>query len=214
MQRRDFSRSLLAGSALAAVGGLTLPPAMAQRVAPKEGVDFVRLPKAAPVQTTAGQVEVVEFFAYSCIHCHNFEPVFDAWIKRQPAHVVVRRTPVAFSPAFVPMQRLYYALESMNLVDKLHAKVFAAIHEERLPLTTPGPIVDWVGKQGVDRARFTEAFNSGPTSDKAARAARLQDEYGVEGTPALGVAGRYYISGQGPRTLVVADALIAEVRKG
>ncbi len=214
MQRRVFSRSLVASSALGAVGGLMINPAMAQRVAPKEGVDFVRLPKQAPVQSTVGQVEVVEFFAYTCIHCHNFEPIFDAWIKKQPAHVVVRRTPVAFSPAFVPMQRLYYSLESMNLVDKLHAKVFQAIHEERLPLTTPAAIVDWVAKQGVDRARFTEVFNSGPTGEKAARAAQLQDQYGVEGTPALGVAGRYYLSGQGPRTLVVADALIAEVRKG
>ena len=166
------------------------------------------------MQSTAGQIEVVEFFAYSCIHCHNFEPGFDAWTKRQPAHVVVRRTPVAFSPTFVPMQRLYYALESMNLVDQLHAKVFHAIHEERQPLTTPTAIVDWVAKQGVDRARFTEVFNSGATGAKAAAAAKLQDAYGVEGTPALGVAGRYYLPGQGPRTLVVADALVAEARKG
>jgi protein dithiol oxidoreductase (disulfide-forming) len=49
---------------------------------------------------------------------------------------------------------------------------------------------------------------------KAKRAAQLQDAYQVEGTPALGVAGRYYVPGQGPRALVVADALIAEVRKG
>ena len=45
MQRRDFSRSLLAAgtTAVAAAGGLTLTPALAQRVAPKEGTDFVRL---------------------------------------------------------------------------------------------------------------------------------------------------------------------------
>ena len=45
-------------------------------------------------------------------------------------------------------------------------------------------------------------------------APQLQDLYAVEGTPALGVGGRYYVPGQGPRTLVVADALIAELRKG
>ncbi|MCW5655395.1 thiol:disulfide interchange protein DsbA/DsbL [Hydrogenophaga sp.] len=209
MQRRVFSRSLLAG-----LGGLSLAsPVLAQRVAPKEGSDFVRLPRQVPVQTGAGQVEVHEFFAYTCIHCHNFEPIFDTWIKKQPAHVVVKRTPVAFSPAFVPMQRLYYSLEAMNLVDKLHGKVFLAIHDERQPLTTANAIVDWVAGQGVDRARFTEVFNSRPTGEKAARAAELQDLYGVEGTPALGIAGRYYVNGQGPRTLVVADALIAEARK-
>ena len=35
----------------------------------------------------------------------------------------------------------------------------------------------------------------------------------IEGTPALGVAGRFYVPGQGPRSIVVAEALIAEVRK-
>ena len=64
----------------------------------------------------------------------------------------------------------------------------------------------------MDRAKFTEMFNSGATGQKAQRAAQLQDAYGVEGTPALGIAGRYYLQGQGPRTLVVANALIAEVR--
>ena len=83
----------------------------------------------------------------------------------------------------------------------------------RLPLTTAGPITDWVVKQGLDRARFTEIFNSAAIGTKAQQAASLQEAYAVEGTPAMGVAGRYYISGQGPRTLTVASALIAEVRK-
>ena len=211
MQRRDFSRSLLAAGAVTLTGTAALP-AFAQRVAPKEGTDYQRLAKPAPVQAPPSQVEVVEFFAYSCIHCANFEPAFEEWIARQPAFVSVRRVPVAFSPAFVPMQRLYYSLEAMNLVDKLHAKAFEAIHTERLPLTTAPAIIDWVAKQGVDRAKFTEMFNSGATGQKAQRAAQLQDAYGVEGTPALGIAGRYYLQGQGPRTLVVANALIAEVR--
>lgn len=213
MQRRVFSRSLLASSTLGAVGSLALTPALAQRIAPKEGVDFVRLPRRAPVESPPSKVEVVEFFAYSCIHCYNFEPLFEAWIQKQPASVAVRRAPVAFSAAFVPMQRLYYSLEAMNLVGGLHAKVFKAIHEERQPLTAPAAIVDWVVQQGVDRARFVETFNSRAVGEKAGLAAQLQDAYGVEGTPALGIAGRYCLNGQGPRTLVVADALIAEARK-
>lgn len=216
MQRRDFSRSLLAAgtTVVAATAGLTLTPALAQRVGPKEGVDFIRLPKPAPVESPASQVEVLEFFAYTCIHCANFEPAFEEWVQKQPGHVKVRRMPVAFSPAFVPMQRLYFTLEAMNLVDKLHAKVFPAIHVERLPLTTPSAITDWVVKQGVDRAKFSEIYNGGAVGAKASRAVQLQDAYGVEGTPSLGIAGRYYLQGQGPRTLVVANALIAELRKG
>mgnify|MGYP006169150765 CR=1 FL=1 len=55
--------------------------------------------------------------------------------------------------------------------------------------------------------------NSGAINTKAQRATALQEAYAVEGTPALGVAGKYYIGGQGPRTLVIANALIAEARK-
>lgn len=216
MQRRDFSRSLLAAgtTALAVTGGLTLTPALAQRVGPKEGTDFVRLGRPAPVESPASQVEVVEFFAYSCVHCFNFEPMFDEWLKKQPASVNVRRMPVAFSPAMQPMQRLYFTLESMKLVDRLHSKVFQAIHVDRLPLTTAAAITAWVEKQGgVDMVRFNAYFN-GAAAGQASKATQLQDAYKVEGTPALGVAGRYYVNGQGPRTLVVADALIVEARKG
>jgi thiol:disulfide interchange protein DsbA len=215
MQRRNFSRSLLAvgTTALAASGGLTLTPALAQRVGPKEGADFVRLSSPAPVESPASQVEVVEFFAYSCIHCFNFEPMFDEWMKKQPASVRVRRMPVAFSPAFVPMQRLYFTLEAMKLVDRLHSKVFQAIHVDRQQLTTAPVITAWIEKQGgVDMAQFNATFN-GAAAGLASKATQLQDAYKVEGTPSLGIAGRYYVNGQGPRTLVVADALIAEARK-
>jgi protein dithiol oxidoreductase (disulfide-forming) len=216
MQRRDFSRSLLAtgaGTALGAAGALALWPAHAQTAGLKEGTDYTRLSRPAPVDSPADKIEVVEFFAYSCIHCYNFEPAFTDWMKKKPAHVVVRRTPVAFNEGFVPMQRLYYALEAMGLVETLHEKAFRAIHVEKKRLTTPDAIVAWVSSQGVDREKFTGLFNSFAVSGKAKRAVQLQDAYQVEGTPALGVGGRFYVSGQGPRTLVVADALIAELRK-
>ena len=45
MYRREFTLSLLAtGAAL---------PALAQRVAPREGVEYQRLPKPAPVESPA-----------------------------------------------------------------------------------------------------------------------------------------------------------------
>ena len=216
MQRRDFSRSLLAAgaTALTATAGLTSLNAQAQAAGLKEGTDFIRLGKPAAVEAPAGQIEVVEFFAYSCIHCYNFEPLLAEWIKKKPANVVVRRTPVAFSEAFGPMQRLYYALEAMGQVEALHEKVFRAFHVDKVRLQDPAVIVDWMGKQGVDTKKFNELFASFSVAGKAKKATQLQDAYQVEGTPALGVAGRFYIPGQGPRTLQIAEALIAQVRKG
>ena len=216
MQRRDFSRSVLAVGATTTLGGLAAlghSSAQAQTATLKEGTDFVRLAKRAPVDAPAGQIEVLEFFAYTCVHCFNFEPVMAAWIKKKPANVVIKRTPVKFSEAFVPMQKLYYALEAMGLVDSLHEKVFSAVHVDKQRLTSAEAIIDWVAKQGVDRAKFTGFYNSFAVAGKANRATQLQDAYQVEGTPALGVAGRFYVPGQGPRSILVAEVLIAEVRK-
>lgn len=213
MQRRDFSRVLAVSAGMTALTGLPLALAQAP-AALREGRDFVSLPKPAPVDAPAGQIEVLEFFAYTCIHCYNFEPLFEDWKKGVRSDVVVRRVPVAFSEAFVPLQRLYYALEGMQQLDALHMKVFKAIHDEKLRLTTPDAILAWVGKQGLDTKKFTGFYNAFAMDGKVRRAVQLQDAYQVEGTPSLGIAGRFYVTGQGPRTLAVANALIDQVRRG
>jgi len=215
MQRRDFSRSLLATGAtvLTASAGWFPLAAQAQIGGFREGTDYRRLSRPVATDSGAGTVEVLEFFAYSCIHCYNFEPVMAAWMKRQPASVVVRRVPVAFSDAFVPMQRLYYTIEAMGLVDQLHERVFRAFHVDKVRLQDPAAIAGWMGRQGVDMKKFNELYGSFSVVGKAKRATQLQDLYGVEGTPAVGVGGRFNIPGQGPRTLQIADALITELRR-
>jgi len=203
-------RRWLGRHGLLAAGALSLAPAA---FAQKAGTDYRVLSQSAPVEAPAGKIEVVEFFWYCCPHCNAFEPLLESWSKRLPKDVVLRRVPVAFRPDFEPQQRLFFALESMDLVGKLHTKAFSAIHVERQRLTTADAIIDWVAKQGVDRAKFAEVYNSAATGTKAQQAAQLQEAYAVEGTPALGVAGKFYVPGQGPRTLVVANALIADLRK-
>ena len=196
MKRREFS---LAASA-AAAGALTLgaSSSWAQATAPKEGKDYIKLAKPASVSAPAGKVEVIEFFWYSCPHCNVFEPQFEAWAKSQPADVVVRRVPVAFNASFLPQQKLYFTLEGMNLLPQLHAKVFRAIHVERNGLKNDDAIFEWIGTQGVDVAKFKEVYNSFTVANQARKAAQLQNEYDVEGVPAMGVAGRYTLTAPRP----------------
>ena len=214
MKRRDFSVAVSAALA----GSTVLSPAQAQVLKPEPGTDYLVLDKKAAVEAPAGKVEVVEFFWYNCPHCNAFEPTLEAWIKRVPKDLSVRRVPVGFRDEFVPQQRLYYALEAMDLLDKLHAKVFAAIHAEKQQLNKGEAIADWVAKQGVDRAKFMERYNDFSTASKAGKATQLQNVYRVEGVPALGVAGRFYTDGtlarNMPRALQVVDYLVAEVRAG
>jgi thiol:disulfide interchange protein DsbA len=131
---------------------------------------------------------------------------------------MVRRVPIAFQSDFVPQQRLFYALDAMGLVDKLHRKVFAAIHVEKQRLDRTDAIADWVVKQGVDKVKFLEQYNSFTTATKATRATSLQNAYKIEGVPALGVAGRFYTDGtlakSMERALQVVEFLAASVRNG
>jgi thiol:disulfide interchange protein DsbA len=216
MKRREFS--LLAGAATVATQ--TLWPALAYADAnkPEAGSDYLVLDPRAAVDAPKGKIEVVEFFWYSCPHCNAFEPELAAWLKKLPKDVAFRRVPIAFRDDFVPQQRLFYALDAMGLVDRLHAKVFAAIHAEKLDLSKAPAITDWVIKQGVDAAKFNEHYNSFSVATKASRAAQLQNAYKVEGVPALGIAGRYYTDGTLAKSMAnalkVVDALVAGVRAG
>ena len=215
MKRREFS--LACGSAMVA-GALVWAPAWAQGNAPQAGSDYLLVEPRAAVDAPAGKIEVVEFFWYSCPHCNALEPSLNTWIKRAPKDVAVRRVPVAFRDDMVPQQRLYFVLEAMGLVDKLHAKVFAAIHVEKLKLDRAEPIAEWVAKQGVNKTRFMEHYNSFSVATKTQKATQLQNTYRVEGVPALGVAGRFYTDGtlakSMERALQVVEFLVAGVRAG
>ena len=214
MQRRDFS---ITAAAFAATASLATTAVQAQGRQPQEGADFLVLDKPAPTDAAAGKIEVVEFFWYSCPHCNNFEPQLEAWAKKIPKDVVLRRAPVAFRPDFEPQQRLYFVLEALGKVDELHKKVFYAIHTERQALNTTEQVAGWAEKQGINKAKFMEAYNSFPVATKTKKATLLQDAYKVDGVPALGVAGKYYTSGSVAQTmeraLVVTDYLVSLARR-
>lgn len=211
MKRREFAL----GATAAALPGLLALPAHAQSKSEKGYLD---VKPRAPVAAPAGQIEVVEFFSYGCVHCMNFDPMFQAWKKAAPKDVVVRLEHVGFSPSFEPLQRIFYGLEAVGKVDALHAKVFEALQKQRVRLDKPDVLFPWVAEQGVDRAKFEAAYKSFGVATKIRQAGQLQEAYKVEGTPALGIAGRYYtdgsLGGGFERMMQVTNNLIAQERKG
>jgi thiol:disulfide interchange protein DsbA len=212
MKRRLFSTVML--SMVAWLGNAS---AWAQQ-AFRSGKDYITLERPVATEAGTGKIEVLEFFWYSCPHCNAFEPAFEQWVKNAPKDVVVRRVPVAFREDFVPQQRLYYTLEAMNLVEKMHIRVFTAIHGEKLMLNSDATVQAWAEKQGIDKVKFAETYKSFGVAAKAKRAVQLQNDFKIEGVPSLGVAGRYYIdgtlAGNMDRALKVAESLIAQTRQG
>lgn len=214
MQRRQFSFSAATVAAASTVG-MALP-ALAQ-IKPIEGeTEFLTLDVPAPIVAPADKIEVVEFFWYKCPHCNAFEPAFNAWAKKLPKDVFLRRVPVGFRADFEPQQRLYYVLEALNKLDELHAKVFHTIHAEKQPLNTFEEMQAWAEKQGIARNRFADLYKSFAITGKVRKATQLQEAYAVDGVPSLGIHGRYFTSatqaGSLQRALQVTDALIAQWR--
>jgi protein dithiol oxidoreductase (disulfide-forming) len=211
MKRRLFATTLLSAGA-----GLSSLSAWAQQ-AFKSGKDYIALERPLATEAGTGKTEVLEFFWYSCPHCNAFEPAFAQWVKNAPKDVVVRRVPVAFRDDFVPQQRLYYTLEAMDLVEKMHGRVFTAIHGEKLMLNTDAAILAWAEKQGIDKAKFTETYKSFGVATKIKRAVQLQNDFKIEGVPSFGVAGRYYVdgtlAGSMDRAVKVVESLIAQSRQ-
>jgi thiol:disulfide interchange protein DsbA len=213
MNRRDFS-SQLVGLGLGLSAGA---PALAQGGF-VENTHYVKLAQPAPVSAPAGKVEVIEFFWYGCPHCNAFEPALEAWVKKLPDYVAFRRVPVAFRDIYAVHQQIFYALEALGKLDAMHRKVFYAIHNDRKRMEKPDEIADLMAANGIDRAKFLEAFNSFGVQTKVRQATKLVDAYKIDGVPALGVQGRYFTSGSlagsADRSLAVTDFLIERVRKG
>jgi protein dithiol oxidoreductase (disulfide-forming) len=219
MQRRQFTQvaaALAAVSSLSAVALLSNTTAQAQPAKPQAGVDYLVLDKTVPTEAAAGKVEVIEFFGYWCPHCNAFEPELEVWLKKLPSNISFKRVPVAFQDSSIPLQKLYYTLESMGKVNDMQRKVFTAIHADKQNLNTQDSIVAWAVKQGLDEKKFVETFTSFSVNTKVAKAKQLVNDYKIQGVPSLGVAGKFYTeSGLAkgmPRALQVVEFLANETK--
>ncbi len=213
MNRRRFSLQL-------AAAGVAMPfarQALAQQAPFAEGRDYIRLAQPAPT-STPGKIDVLEFFWYGCPHCNAFQPAVEAWSARLPGDVAFRRVPVGFSAMHETHAKLYYALEALGEVDKLHRRVFAAMHVQRRRLDKEADMAAFAAEQGLDRDKFVDALRSFGVSTKARQAKALAEAYKIDGTPSMGVHGRFFTSGSlagsNERSLQVTDFLVQIVRRG
>ena len=203
-------RRLLAAATLAAAV-LALAPAAAQQQAP-----FIELSPPLPTDSK-GKIEVVEFFWYECPHCYALEPLLEAWVKKLPKDVEFRRIPATFNERWVLSARVYYALEAMGLVDKLHRPLMDAIHKDRLRITDERQLTEWLQSKGVDVAKFSATLKSFAVESRLKRAQSLVQGSRIDGVPALMVNGQYVVAagagGSEERMLAIADSLIDRSRK-
>jgi thiol:disulfide interchange protein DsbA len=170
--------------------GALLLSGAAQAKSFEEGVQYVAI-QPQPAVATGDEVEVVEFFWYGCPHCRDFEPTVTKWVAGLPENVKFTQIPVMFGgPADLHAQ-VYYALEGMGELDRLHGKLFDVMHVQNRKLRTRAEVDAFLQENGVDMDKYSEAMNSFAVAAKVNRARALMRRYGIRGVPALVVDGRY-----------------------
>ncbi len=181
----------------------------------EKGRDFVALAPSQPVET-GDKIEVREFFWYGCPHCYSLEPALANWLKRKPANVEFIRTP-ATAPNWLLHAQAYYAFAALGATEKTHAAFFRAIHQENRQLNTEQSLAQFAAEQGVDSAKFSEAFNSFGVRTNVEKAKRLSAAYQVTSVPMVAVDGKYLTSasmvGSEEGMMKALDQLVQQAKK-
>ena len=165
--------------------------AFASPADPKSGVEYVTLAQPQPVQATGKKVEVIEFFMYHCPHCNAFEPQLEQWVKKQGNNILFRRVHMPATGPNDPEAHLHLTLEALGKAEEFQPKVFKAFHVDHLRLTNDAAILDWVTKNGIDRNKFLDAWNSFGVTTKLRRQSQLLSDYKIDGVPTVVIDGKY-----------------------
>ena len=189
-------RKLLPFAAAALIAGVAQfaisLPAAAQLAA---GKAYLLASPAQPTETK-GKDEVLEFFSYGCPHCQELEPQLDKWSKAQGRDVELRRVPITFGrDVWTPLAKMYYALEAMGELERMHGVVFDALHNQRVPLNVEAAQFEWIAGKGLDGKKYQDLYKSFTVQSKVARAQQIAAAYKITGVPTMAVGGRFMTSG-------------------
>jgi len=203
---------------LSAFSGLFLAFAACAQDSPVEGVNYIELKPPQAVESS-GKIEVLEFFWYRCPHCYALEPDLESWAKRLPRDVQLKRIPGILNDDWGIDARIFYTLEAIGELERLHRPLFDTIHQQggvRLRGEAFAKwTADWLATQNVDMAKYDAAFRSFTVESKLRRAAQMSRAYRLDGVPTLAVQGRYLVVATTSRKamLATADFLIGETRR-
>ena len=180
------------------------------------GREYQRIdpPRAGTADT---RIEVIEFFYYGCPVCYETEPFLSRWLRTAPDYVAMRRVPALSSEAWEPLAKLYYTLEMLGQVERLHWPVYDNIHFEDVRLGDPKLMADWAARNGIEREKFVQTYESPAVADKVTQARALLKAYSVGAVPTFIVDGKFITSarlaGGTSQVVEVLDRLVKLARE-
>lgn len=195
--------------ALATLFVMALAPAV-------NAADYRTINGAGSPGAADDQIPVTEFFWYGCPHCYRFAPRIEEWRQSMPDDVEFRHIPAVLSERWALHGRAFFAAQALDVLDEFHMAMFRAMHEDGQRMRSEAEIREFVDSLGLDGGEFVGAMNSLGVNTRMQRARDLQQTYGVSGTPAVVIDGRYITSGSQAgsfeRMIRVIDERVAAAR--
>ena len=145
---------------------------------------------------TGDRIEVVDVFWYGCPHCYTFLPLMEVYEQIKPEYVEIRRLPAIFRESWAAHARAYYTSMLLGAEHQTHRALFEEIHEHRNPTDHKEALAAFFERQGVDRTRFEQTYDSFAVESLVRKSVLMQQRYGIRGTPSVVVNGKYRVSGR------------------
>jgi thiol:disulfide interchange protein DsbA len=184
------------------------------QIQPEREFHRIDPPRAAAAD---GRIEVIEFFYYGCPVCYETQPILSRWLGTAPEYVSIRRVPALSTQAWEPFAKLFYALEALGEIGRLHWPVYDNFHFEDVKLNDEKIMADWVARNGIDRRKFVATYGSAEVAVKVAQARDLLKAYDVRGVPTFVVDGKFLTSarlaGGTSQVIEVVDHLVRLARE-
>ena len=180
---------------------------------PQLSRDYIRLDPPQPV-ASGDKIEVIEFFYYGCPVCYELEPALSRWHFNSPGTVALRRVPALSSDNWDHFAKLFYSLEAVGQLGRLHWPVYDQFHFDGVKLNEEAGMLNWVGKNGIDKERFISAYRSPAVQEKLVAARQMIQTYDIKGVPSIVVDGKFVTSASmtgGTRELMRVLAQLVEL---
>lgn len=175
-----------------------------------EGRDYEVLANPQPTQNS-DLIEVIEFFWYGCPHCYTVHPHVKTWLINKPDDVDFRYVPAIFRNNWVPGAKIFYSIETLGMMETLHDKIYDAIHRDKINLNDESVLFNWIEKQGIDKERFVNVYNSFTTQNQIARSNQMMSQYQLAGVPAFVIDGKYLTTGRKGGTPQNTMRIVSEI---
>ncbi len=160
----------------------------------QEGLHYFLI-EGAPVRS-GDTIILEEAFSYLCTHCNTFDPYVESWKEKKPDYVEFRRIPVGFGRGSWEMYaRGYVTAQMMNVPDEAHVAMMDRIWKEKNIIRSMDELATFYSEFGLDKEKFLSTSRSFAVDSKLRKDQQLVQAYGIRGTPALVLNGKYRITG-------------------